>query len=151
MLESRTRLLRIATLWIGALLFIACSPEDQRRALEGRLLAPCCWRQSLRDHDSELATSLKTEIAGRLAAGEVPTLIENDLVQRYGERIRALPGGSDPSWLAATVPSVFSVLALAGLFVWGRRRRREPSCEPATRRDLDRYNDRLDDELALID
>ena len=59
--------------------------------LEGRLLAPCCWNQTLDTHSSELALELRREIRSRLKAGERPDAIEASLVERYGTRIRAVP------------------------------------------------------------
>src|SRR5512140_1121487 len=61
--------------------------------LEGRLLAPCCWAQTLDIHGSEIANTLRREIRTRLKAGESPDAIEQSLVARYGERIRAVPDG----------------------------------------------------------
>jgi cytochrome c-type biogenesis protein CcmH len=59
--------------------------------LEGRLLAPCCWAQTLDIHGSEIANSLRREIRTRLKAGESPEAVEQSLVARYGQRIRAVP------------------------------------------------------------
>src|ERR1700690_4185349 len=59
--------------------------------LEGRLLAPCCWAQTLDIHGSDIATSLRREIRTRLKAGESADAIEASLVARYGEKMRAVP------------------------------------------------------------
>jgi cytochrome c-type biogenesis protein CcmH len=59
--------------------------------LEGRLLAPCCWAQTLDIHGSEIANALRREIRTRLKAGESADAIEASLVARYGERLRAVP------------------------------------------------------------
>src|SRR5262245_9645491 len=61
---------------------VASPPEDLSdyvpgaARLEGRLLAPCCWIQTLDVHGSEVAVGLRTEIRHRLRAGESAGAIE---------------------------------------------------------------------------
>ncbi|HTU57430.1 MAG TPA: cytochrome c-type biogenesis protein CcmH, partial [Polyangiales bacterium] len=74
----------------------AADASASARELEGRLIAPCCWTQTLDIHDSPIADQLRTEIATRLRAGEPAAKIEDDLAARYGEKIRAVPRGEDP-------------------------------------------------------
>src|SRR5829696_1651838 len=62
--------------------------------LEGRIRAPCCWNQTLDIHGSEISNSLKREIRRRLRAGETPDAIEASIVQRYGEKVLAVPPNS---------------------------------------------------------
>ena len=81
--------------------------------LEGRLLAPCCWAQTLDIHGSE------REIRTRLKARESPEAIERNLVARYGERIRAVPDRvpldkmGEFGWLGVAVAAGF-----LGLVLW---------------------------------
>jgi cytochrome c-type biogenesis protein CcmH len=148
----------------------ACEPRPADHAitaleLEDRLVAPCCWRDPLRDHHSEIADQLRAELRARLEAGETAKAIEADLVQRYGERIRALPPDSDPRWL---IVAASAALAAAGVFALWRMLRR-PSLQAATARppssgtamphtdgaagqpaDSADYETRLDDELAAV-
>lgn len=123
------------------------------RALENRLIAPCCWNQTLDIHESEVATALRAEIERRLLSGEAAAAIEDDIVARYGERIRAMPKGREPLHQLAAVLAAMTALAAGGLFfvVRGWRARvpaaqpQPPSCE---REDaLDDYDARLDAEL----
>jgi cytochrome c-type biogenesis protein CcmH len=94
--------------------------DPRARALEGRLLAPCCWNQTLDIHDSELSRELHREITARLQGAESVEAIERDLVVRYGERIRAVPPSSPLSTVAlATFLAIF--LALIGLLRIARR------------------------------
>jgi cytochrome c-type biogenesis protein CcmH len=119
--------------------------------LEERLLAPCCWRESLAVHDSPIATTLRTEIRERLTRGESPASIESDLVDRHGEKIRALPEGRDPRWLIGVTAGSAALLALVALgwFV----RRRAPEAMPLASQNVfeGEYADRLDDELLAAD
>jgi len=148
---------RRASIVLALALITACSEDRDQLAshqheLEQRLLAPCCWRQSLADHESPVATALRTEIRERLARRETPAAIEDDLVQRYGDKIRALPEGSDPRWIVGTIASGAVLLALVGLG-WFVRRRRAPRRAPLTNEALfeGEYAERLDDELLAVD
>jgi len=127
------------------------------RAIETRLLAPCCWVQTLDVHDSEIAQALRAEIEQRVARGESGEAIEDELAARYGERIRAVPRGSDPFGDMAVAVYVVMAAALALLLVVARRRVRrtrsesepEPT-EPASSPELDRYRARVDEELERL-
>src|SRR5689334_14788388 len=63
-------------------------------ALEGRIMAPCCWTQTIDIHGSEISTELRQEIRRRLRAGETTDAIQASLVERYGPRILAVPADS---------------------------------------------------------
>lgn len=128
------------------------APADSgATALETRLLAPCCWTQTLDYHESELSTSLRAEIRRRLRAGEAAEAIEDDFVARYGERVRAVPKGADTRGAIPVISAVASLLGAAGLFTWMRRRTQRtppPVAPPAGR---DEYDEHLDDELRRLD
>jgi cytochrome c-type biogenesis protein CcmH len=131
----------------------ACSteaPGAAQRALERRLLSPCCWRQTLEDHDGPVAEALRAEISRRLAAGEVPAAIEADLVARHGERIRALPRDGDPRWLIGAVLVAALAGASSGLIFYLRRARHRRAALPAVPAgslEHERYERLLDDAL----
>jgi cytochrome c-type biogenesis protein CcmH len=101
---------------------------EGEQTLESRLLAPCCWTQTLDVHESEIAHSLRAEIRSRLAAGQSPDSIEADLISRYGERIRAFPKGTSLTrmgmWVSLCVAAAGLGVALA-IGRWVRRGRRE--------------------------
>ena len=122
------------------------------RSLEARLLAPCCWNQTLDTHESEIATELRLEIARRAASGEAPAAIEADLVARYGPRIRAF---APTSALPAVLACLFGAAAMLGAATWWRARawvRRAsgaaPPAQGAQRADEADYDRRLAEELA---
>ncbi len=134
---------------------VACTPErDPVGELEDRLFSPCCWRQSLRDHESPIANQLRAEIRERIAAGEAPDAIEADFVRRYGDDVRALPEGTDPRWMIGVVAGSAAVAGLALLAVILRRRparARGAAATPPPPSEDPNDADRLDDELALVD
>lgn len=139
-----------------ALLLLRVAPvyaDDSPLAVEARLLAPCCWNQTLEVHASPLADELRAEIRTRLSAGESGAAIEDDLARRYGERIRALPRGEDP--LRSLGPGLALALLLIGgvLIVMGRRWREAAEATP-TREPIpgsDGADARLDAELARLE
>lgn len=120
-----------------------------------RLLAPCCWNQTLDIHDSPVATSLRVEIAERLSRGEDGFAIEDDLAGRFGERIRAVPRGRDPRQTMAVSAMVAMGLSLLALWfmAWRWTQRRSAWADPlsddnALARALrGEYDDQLDREL----
>lgn len=131
------------------------------RAIQGRLIAPCCWNQTLDSHESPLADQLRAEIRTRLRGGESAAAIEADIVSRYGERVRAVPRDRDTR---GNVPLMVAVAMFASVVLLGRlarrwvRRGNAPSPEapaPApnspSARARDDYDARVDDELARLD
>ena len=131
------------------------TPVPGEARLEGRLLAPCCWSQTLDIHNSEIAIELRHEIRRRLVAGESPDAIEASLVARYGERLRAVPddvpleGAALMGWLAVGAAAVGAV----GLLL--RWRRRAASSAPRSDTDPSPKSDdleaRIDAELERLD
>ncbi len=128
--------------------------ERKVRTLEHRLLAPCCYQQTLDIHSSELTTQVRHEIQTRLERGESLEAVEHDLVARYGERIIAVPRASPLEGVA-----VFVVLAavLAAFTLWWRARRwvhktnvvAPPASAPAGERD--EYDRALDQAIESLD
>jgi cytochrome c-type biogenesis protein CcmH len=128
-------------------------------ALEARLMAPCCWVGTLDGHQSALASALREEIGQRLARDEPAASIEDDLALRYGERIRAVPKGSDPRGGLMLGAGLGVAVALAALVATLRRwTARSPAVSSAgtpaaafTPNARDAYDDRIDDDLARLD
>jgi cytochrome c-type biogenesis protein CcmH len=129
------------------------SVEGAADSLAERLVAPCCWRESLRSHPSPLADALRLELRTRLAAGESAAHIEQDLVVRYGPRIRAFSPDWDPRKTAGILLFVVATASLVMVVAWTRRQRAHaalvvtPAAAPAD----PRLEELLDDELARAD
>lgn len=130
------------------------APSSEEAILEARLMAPCCYVQTLDIHESELATALRHEIRTRLAAGESAADVEQDFVARYGERVRALPAGQDPRKGLGSFAAVVAAAAAVGLGVAIRRWRRAADAAPDRRSESaahDEYDERVDEELRRLD
>jgi cytochrome c-type biogenesis protein CcmH len=123
------------------------------RELLGRLIAPCCWNQTLDIHAGGTPDQLRAEIRSRLQAGETPAAIEADFVARYGERVRA----SSHSTSLGTAGFVVIGLALAaGIAIIYAIRRWLRAARPAqesaaTATEPDGLDARLDEELRAMD
>lgn len=140
--------------WIASV--AACrAPDDPASRvsdLERRILAPCCHRQTLEDHDSALARELRAEIRWRTVAGESSRAIEDDLVRRYGESIRAMPRGADVrALLGVGLGGVVGLGALVVLRLARRPRAADTVPGVAFGPDDLAYQDQLDDELRDVD
>jgi cytochrome c-type biogenesis protein CcmH len=121
--------------------------------VEGRLLAPCCYLQTLDVHESPVAAELRLEVRKRLAAGESPEAVEDDFASRYGERVRAVPKGKDPRGSMFLVAIGVLLAAAVGLAALVRRWRRTPrdGVTAAAREARDGLDERIDAELRELD
>lgn len=127
-------------------------------ALLGKLMAPCCWTQTLDVHAGATPDALRAEIHARLLAGETPRSIEDDFVARYGPRILAEPPTSPLPWLSLGLAAL-ALSSAAGVSLLIRRwvrhaqdaskEARLPGSNPSAGRD--EWDDRLDDELRALD
>lgn len=158
-MKVRLLLASLVGLALVAVVGPASAEPTSAKYVEGRLLAPCCYQQTLDIHESELATALRVEIDGRVARGESATAIEEDMVARYGERVRAVPKGAEPRGaitLVGGLAVLASFLGLLGLVRrWSRRASKE-SLEPAPTRASSRTTDvaldqRIDADLRALD
>jgi cytochrome c-type biogenesis protein CcmH len=127
--------------------------------LEGRLLAPCCWNQTLDIHGSVPTYELRREIRSRLKAGESSDAIEASIVQRYGQRILAVPDSSPLISVANVLGLAFAGAGIGAYFMlrrWSRagaaKTKKAPGggdggAEPKR----DALDERLDRELEEIE
>jgi cytochrome c-type biogenesis protein CcmH len=103
------------------------SPEEQQRArrLQERLVAPCCWQETVATHNSDLVRTIRGEIVDMVAAGRTDEEILSTYKQRYGARILVEPEGA-LWWWANIVPllATIAALILGALAVWHLSRRR---------------------------
>ena len=91
--------------------------------LEGRIIAPCCWNQTIDIHGSEPSYELRREIRKRLKAGESAEAIEASFVARFGPKILAVPDTSPLGSLATLLSIGIGGVGVAGFFMlrrWSR-------------------------------
>jgi cytochrome c-type biogenesis protein CcmH len=142
------------------------SPEDSAKyaeelqgyvpgasALEGRIIAPCCWTQTIDIHGSPQSNDLRREIRQRLRAGETPDAIEASFVARFGPKILAVPPGSPLKTFATVLVLTMAAAGAAGFFMLKRWRTRGVAAAGVPRQvAADAQLDaRLDDELRALD
>ncbi len=124
-------------------------------ALEGRLMAPCCWVQTIDIHDSPIALSMRHEIRRRLRNGESPEVIQASFVERYGPKIMAVQEGSQLKNVFIGLSVVMGGAGIAAAMMIGRWRKqsapkdapKKDALEPAR----DKWDEKLDAELKDLD
>ena len=123
-------------------------------AIEGRLMAPCCWTQTIDIHGSEISLSMRREIRRRLRNGESADAIQASFVERYGPRILAVQPNSPLKGVFIGLSVVMGGAGIASALMIGRwRKRSNPSDSPETKRPeaRDQWDDKLDRELHDLD
>lgn len=127
--------------------------ESQAKSIEGKLIAPCCWTQTVADHESNASEEIKAGIRSMLAGGSSEQDIISFYKERYGERILAAPEKSGFNLMAYLFPAAMTLVALAVIVVMLQRwRSREEAVTPVrVERTADTGDEalrrRLDDEL----
>jgi cytochrome c-type biogenesis protein CcmH len=101
--------------------------EKQARALEGKLIAPCCWTQPVSDHQSEASDQIKAEIRMLVAQGSSDKEILDTFIVRYGEKILAAPAPRGFNLTAYVLPALALLVAAAIVFLMAMRWRRDPA------------------------
>lgn len=126
------------------------SQEREARAIEGLLIAPCCWRQPVSVHYSPASDEVRTDIRQQLAAGATRQEILDSYVAKYGEKILAKPTTEGFNALAYFLPVGFLVLGAAVAAIVIKKLRpqtAEPTARPAKVKVKSKYSEQLDREL----
>jgi cytochrome c-type biogenesis protein CcmH len=95
--------------------------EERALAIEGKLMAPCCWSSTISQHYSEIADEIRRDIRTMLGAGKSEREVLDYYVSVYGERILASPSARGFNLLAWLLPGMF-FLACAAFILWLLRR-----------------------------
>jgi cytochrome c-type biogenesis protein CcmH len=110
---------------------LSAEQEARARAIDDQLIAPCCFSQTVANHNSPIAESIKAEVRQMLAAGSTDREIIDFYVGKYGERILATPRASGFNLLAYVMPALALGAGLVGVVIVLRRWRRPLSLKPA--------------------
>ncbi len=93
---------------IAAFLLVLCSAAgafaaDAARValLEKSLLAPCCYKEPISRHQSEVSTKMKLEVARWVEEGKSDAEILNIYRARYGDRVVTVPEKPPSAWVQA--------------------------------------------------
>jgi cytochrome c-type biogenesis protein CcmH len=124
-------------------------------AIEGRLMAPCCWTQTIDIHDSEISLSMRHEIRRRLRNGESADAIEASFVERYGAKIMAVQPNSQLKNVFIGLSVVMGGAGVAAVMMLGRWRKQTAAArgkdEKPSDEKRDKWDDKLDAELKDLD
>ena len=88
--------------------------------VEKRLLAPCCYTQSIAEHGSDIAVQMRGEVTAMVSDGKSEKEIVDHYKNIYGDRILIVPDGLTGKILFS-LPAVISVLGCLVLFLCLRR------------------------------
>lgn len=110
-MKSTVALLMICMALLYSLTADGARDEDIKY-LERMLIAPCCFRQPVSDHESEAAYRVKEDIRARLERGESPDEILQAYSEEYGIRILAKPPASGFNTMAYLLPLILGALGL---------------------------------------
>ena len=105
--------------------------ESRARLLERKLMAPCCFTQTIDQHESEAARTMRAEVRQLLAQGLTDEQVLDHYVERHGPRILAVPPAQGFGRLLYWVPSMLTGVLLVAVCLllrsWYRRGRATPA------------------------
>lgn len=143
----------VLAFWLVAAPADPAATEREAKAIEGLLIAPCCWSQQVSVHHSPAADEIRQNVRRWLAEGQTRQQILDRYVAEYGDRILAEPPARGFSRLFHVGPWVFLVLSV-GVVVLVIRRFRGQAAPAAAAAPvaLDPDDaDRVDDALRDLD
>lgn len=88
--------------------------------LENKLMAPCCYTQTIHDHNSQEAEQMREEVTSMVVAGKSEEEIIRYYKAKYGETILVVPDGMAGK-LTYLIPVGVFVLS-SGLLIFVIRR-----------------------------
>jgi cytochrome c-type biogenesis protein CcmH len=108
-------------LLIGLFLIIAAftptSTQDRRiKKLEGSLMAPCCYSQTIDQHMSGEAAQMRDEVSNMVMTGKTDEEILTYYKDKYGKTILAVPDGTSAIF-AFGVPVSAAIVAVIFTFM----------------------------------
>ncbi len=87
--------------------------EGEAKRIAGKLISPCCWKQTVDVHPSSASDKINAEIREALDQGQTEEQIIDRFVAKYGERILAVPKPSGFNLMLWIIPA--SVLLIGSL------------------------------------
>jgi cytochrome c-type biogenesis protein CcmH len=146
----------VLAFWLALAAPDPASLEREAKAIEGLLIAPCCWSQQVSLHQSPAADEIKQTIRRLLGEGKTRQQILDVYVSEYGDRILSEPPARGFSVLIYVLPWIF-LAGSVGLVVLVIRRLRAPAAGTAagggsaTGPPTEDETERIDEELRNLD
>jgi cytochrome c-type biogenesis protein CcmH len=143
-----------AFLLAAALTLAACAQErdasDVANRVSQEVMSPFCDGLTIHDCPSQQSEELRFEILQMARRGMSEDAIVDELVARYGERIRGVPEPEGAGLLVWILPGVAVVAGAAIAFILARRFSSRPAGAPErqTRVPTPEERARLESELA---
>ncbi len=93
--------------------------------MSSRLIAPCCWAEAVRLHQSSAASRVRKELIADIRSGMDQTEIQDRFAREYGERILGEPRGVR-TVLAYAIPALSCLIGavVMGAFLVARQKHR---------------------------
>jgi len=136
---------------------LTAEQEATARRVEEKLMAPCCFGSTVATHHSPAADAIRNEVRSLVAQGRSEQEILDQYLDRYGERILALPVARGFNLLAYWVPAIGWLCGTAVVVAWLVRRRKTASANgrfPSRSDDSEearRRQHQMQEELAAFD
>jgi cytochrome c-type biogenesis protein CcmH len=111
--QLATCLLTGIALFLGPPTLEGQETDARIRQIEAHFVSPCCWRENLAVHDSQVAEQLRALITQMVESGRTESQIVDYMVARFGERILREPTGARFRFLTIT-----PIVALGIGFFW---------------------------------
>lgn len=150
------RFVPVIVIFLAMALPVAATADLEKRAkaLEGRIMAPCCMANPVSEHYSPAAEEARRTIRAMLAAGKTEDEILAFYVAEHGEQILAMPEARGFNLAPYLLPSFMILFAAAGV-IWALRtwhaKRPEPVASAPVPPADDEYAKRLQKELDDLD
>jgi cytochrome c-type biogenesis protein CcmH len=146
-------LLAVAVFGLGPDVAGAVDIETQARAIEGKLMAPCCMANTVAEHHSGAALEMRQEIRQMLSQGQNSDQILAHYAAEHGEQILAMPAAEGFNLVVWLVPLILLIVGPVVILLVLRRstgKVEAPADEPLAPIDPE-YAARLQRRLAELD
>ena len=108
-------------LCVGACIADSASDQEIERKTHqvfDNVMSPFCPGKTLNDCPSSEAAKLKSSLRDKLISGSQPEQLINELVEQYGDELRAAPANEGFGRLAWLGPIIFLAVGITGLVFW---------------------------------
>lgn len=122
--------------------------QDQLiKDLEQSLMAPCCWSGTVYDHGHP---EMEAEITALVEQGKTRQEIIDYYLDRYGERILAVPVARGFNLLAWIAPLIMALVAVTILVAFLRTPKTRPAVSPEKDDNIP-FSNQIEKELKALD